>query len=434
MGKVIIDFDAYKSFEDNFKKSKSNLISIIKKISDLNTSYETKINAYLQDNSAVYNNMVKSESNSLINSVEDIATNVINKISNISNKYQSIEKDSYNEVVMLAKTLFDINNTSDSNISKNTVINKEQEEKASLFNNKAVKNFLNNFDYQKFHMTKEELEEELWYIYCQRGKKEVNYIMNALLNNEPDNYDEYEFNTKELLHDQSYYNFSSNVNEYETNSENITINNYTFEFVQVLDKDITNIERLAYNFCKANVINTLKTLPDTFLAKGVSGSSNAIVLTSSREVFNRSSTDWAGFYKTDNSIFPSHNTIVIDAHGSLYANTYYTQDVVIHEMSHKFDDMLYEGFFKNTSLGGYYYTKNDRTWKDLYSKYNKTVSSINSGGYEDFPDEQEFFSDAMVAYYKSGDHLKKLCPEVYDYITNLLGADYGNCYTNKIGS
>ena len=148
-----------------------------------------------------------------------------------------------------------------------------------------------------------------------------------------------------------------------------------YEFNQVLPKDCTKIEGLVYNFSKANIINTMRTLPDKYLKLCSEGSSNSIILTTSREAMNNDGT-WSGYYKPSSIYRRNNNMIVIDIHGSLNDNEYYTQDTIIHEMAHKFDDMMYETSFLDKLFGRSSYTNNTTEWKNCYNKYKNVSHSI----------------------------------------------------------
>ena len=65
------------------------------------------------------------------------------------------------------------------------------------------------------------------------------------------------------------------------------------------------------------------------------------------------------------------NMIVVDIHGSFNDNVFYTQDTIIHEMGHKFDDMMYETNIIEKLFGKPSYTNNNNEWSKCYNKYNK---------------------------------------------------------------
>ena len=294
------------------------------------------------------------------------------------------------------------------------------------------KTYINGFDYEKHGFTKEQVEKELIYIYDKRGPNEAYSVMRALVNNEPKNYSEYNFNPKKQINSDSYYDYNSKtIDNYMTNSEMIDINGYTYEFAQVLPKDCTNVEYLAYNFAKANTINTMRTLPNKYLELCTKGNSNAIVLTSNTEAMNNNG-NWSGYYKASSLFRKSTNMIVIDANGSFNNNEYYTQNTIIHEMAHKFDDMMYSKNIIDKLFGKTNYTETTSEWQSAYKKYKDVLNSINTNGYEDYPNVNEFFGDATVAYFKDPQATKALCPEVYNLINKMLDGEYGYSYSDKI--
>lgn len=300
-------------------------------------------------------------------------------------------------------------------------------------------NFLNNynkmlgdFNYQKYGLTREILEKDITYIYDTRGSNEAYNVVHALSKNCPDNYLDYNFNPQSQIKDNSAYDYNKRIiSNYQTNSEMITINGYEYEIAQVLPKDCTQTERLAYNFCKSNVINTMRTLPDSYLKYGASGNSNTIILTSNVDTMNNTG-NWGGYYKASSLFGRNNNMLVIDAHGSFIDNEYYTQDILIHEMGHKFDDMMSKNNIFDYLFGKTYYTSKNDDWGNLFDKYKNVLSGINSNGYENYPNVNEFFGDVTVAYFKSPETLKKLCPEVYDSFSSMLGGEYKESYNSRI--
>ena len=292
--------------------------------------------------------------------------------------------------------------------------------------------YLNGFDPEKFGLTKEEVKKELIYIYDNKGPNEAYSIMRALVNNCPKNYDEYHFAPKKQINSNGYYDYNKKtIDNYITNSEVIDINGYEYEFAQVLPKDCTNVEYLAYNFAKANTINTMRTLPNKYLELCSKGNSNTIVLTSSNNAMNNDG-NWSGYYKSSSLFSKNTNMIVIDAHGSFNNNEYYTQNTIIHEMGHKFDDMIYSKNIIDKLFGKTSYTAASNEWKTAYDKYKNVINSINTNGYESYPNVNEFFSDATVAYFKDPDAVKTLCPEVYNLMNKMLDGEYGFSYNEKI--
>ena len=292
--------------------------------------------------------------------------------------------------------------------------------------------YLENFDFGKYGLNKDDVIKDLLTILNKHGTSEAHSIMHALVNNAPENFDEYHFNPGNLKNSYKYYDLNTKtIDKYITSSEVININGYDYEICEVFSKDITNLERKVYEFSKANVINTMRTLPDKYLDLCSRGSSNAIILTTDRMAMENSGS-WSGYYKPSSIYVRNNNMITIDIHGSLIDNEYYTQDTIIHEMAHKFDDMMYEANIIDKIFGKPNYTNNNSEWENCFKKYKNVLNSINLNGYEEFPNVNEFFGDAMVAYFKSPEAVKKLCPELYNLANNMLDGEYGYSYNDKI--
>ena len=295
-----------------------------------------------------------------------------------------------------------------------------------------VNTIFDNFNPEEFGLDKETIVNDLVYVYDKRGSAEAYNIIRALINNKPSNYHDYNFNPSKQIYSNKHYDYNSKtIDNYQTNSEVININGYDYEIAQVLPKDCTNTEMLAYNFGKANVINTMRTLPNKYLELCSKGNTNAITLTCSRDAMNNNA-NWSGYYKPSSILSGNTNMITIDIHGSFIDNEYYTQDTLIHEMGHKFDDMLQSKSIINWLLGNITYTGSNGEWNTLYNKYGNVLSGINLGGYEKYPNVNEFFGDATVAYFKKPIMLKALCPEIYNEISNMLDGEYGYSYYDVI--
>ena len=293
-------------------------------------------------------------------------------------------------------------------------------------------NFFKKFNPEDFGLDRESVINDLIYTYDNRGSKEAYAIMKALENNCPENYSTYNFQPKKQKHPNASYDFNDDVvSKYQTNSEDINVNGYSYEIVQVLPKDCTKTEELAYNFGKANIINTMRTLPDKYLEICSKGNSNAIVLTCTQSVTNNNA-NWSGYYKPSAFLSDDTNSITIDIHGSFTDNSFYTQDTLIHEMGHKFDDLLYGKNIVDWIFGVTAYTNSKKEWSEAYKKYNNVLSGINLGGYTSYPNVNEFFGDTTVAYFKNPEMLKTMCPEAYNLMSNMLDGEYGYSYDQKI--
>ena len=303
-------------------------------------------------------------------------------------------------------------------------------QRQSFINNYS--NYLKGFNPEKYGLTWEQVKNELIEIYDTKGPSEAYSIMRALVNNAPSNYNEYNFNPQKQIKSNSYYDYNkNNIDDYITNSEIININGYEYEIAQVLPKNCTNIEMLSYNFCKANIINTMRTLPNKYLDLCTKGNSNTIVLTCNTKAMNNSG-NWSGYYKASSLFKKNTNMIVIDAHGSFNNNEYYTQNTIIHELGHKFDDMIYSKNIIDKIFGKINYTTSSDEWENAFNKYKNVLNSVNTNGYTEYPNVNEFFGDAVVAYFKNPNAVKTLCPEVYGLINKMLDGEYGYSYNDKI--
>lgn len=344
----------------------------------------------------------------------------------------------YFETKLLSHYADNINKESSKNKLENIDLCYSKDEKLENFCQKKnfieyVNNYFNNFNPHEHGLTEETVIKELLEVYDKRGPNEAYKLIKALENNKPDNYHQYNFRAGNQINSNSYYDFNNNtINNYQTNSEIINVNGYDYEFVQVLPKDCTNIERIAYNYGKANIINTMRTLPNKYLEL-CSKSNNTVTLTCDRSAMNNNS-NWSGYYKPSSFFGSNSNNITIDIHGSFTDNVFYTQDTLIHEMGHKFDDMIQSKSIVDWLFGRTSYTKTNSEWDKAYKKYRNVLNSINSGGYMDYPNVNEFFGDAAVAYFKNPEIEKELCPEVYNLISNMLDGEYGYSYNDKIVS
>jgi hypothetical protein len=295
-----------------------------------------------------------------------------------------------------------------------------------------AKEYFQEFRPEEFGLDKDSVINDLVEVYDRRGANEAYAVMHALENNAPVNYHEYNFNPTSQINSNNYYDFNKNtINNYQTNSEMINVNGYDYEIAQVLPKDCTKTEMLAYNFGKANIINTMRTLPDKYLELCSKGNNNTITLTASRDAMNNNA-NWSGYYKPSSLFGKNTNNITVDIHGSFTDNVFYTQDTLIHEMGHKFDDMSQSKSIIDWIFGTTSYTRSNSEWTDAYKKYNNVLNSINNGGYTTYPNVNEFFGDAAVAYFKNPDEIKALCPEVYSLMNKMLDGEYGYSYNEKI--
>lgn len=359
----------------------------------------------------------------LLVEIETALGEPIEKIMKADYKEEYIEKKLFDYYVSLT------NDSNDDNNYKKYLLNEicdfglednnyDTRVKAALIKSRMPDDMLNaiisstkNFDYKKIGYSNiEDVVDELVILCDKRG---VSSNFSDLLEKISNKDTNYVFNPIETTKDTSYYSLlPSAYIPYNINSEIININGYDFDFAQVLPTDCTKLERIIYDYCKYEVINTMKTLPDNYLKVASSGDSNAIVLTSSIKYTNNFNELWGGYYTPSGK---DANTIVILTPLYGVSSEYYTEDVVIHEMGHKFDDYSY------ASDEHYYYTEASNEWNKYYERYKEVLPPIVEGGYDPIPDTQEFFAETASAYFKNPDELKELCPEVYDDFHKMLG-------------
>ena len=125
---------------------------------------------------------------------------------------------------------------------------------------------IKKFDYEKFGFTYECLMQNFEYIYEKHGYDGLFLVVVALTKHCPDNFFDYNFNPLDEPKPDWFYDYNDAlITDYQINSENISIKGYWFDIAQVLPKNCTPLERLAFDFLKANVINTMHSLPDNYL-------------------------------------------------------------------------------------------------------------------------------------------------------------------------
>ena len=296
--------------------------------------------------------------------------------------------------------------------------------------------FFAAFDFKRFGLNAFDVLNELSEIYLRSGRDETTNIMYALLNNCPDNYEDYNFNPVSQLYDDNQYGYNPDtIGNYETNSEIISINGINFEFAQVLPKNCTNIERLVYNFAKANCINTMKTLPKEYLDLSTEcyDRGNVIILTCDKNAMTYPG-GWAGLFNQHPSIvlprkdFAS-GIICLDIHLTIeYAKSkelseFITKDGFIHELGHRFCTLTGQN------------VDSQKDWWNLVSFFNKLkMEVILPLGYDSdaYDDINEFVADIFAAYFTRGEELKRFCPDLYEKISQMLGGDFGGSYSKNI--
>lgn len=277
------------------------------------------------------------------------------------------------------------------------------------------KGILGNFDYAKYGFSSmDEVLDDMVRIYMRNGFIDAYLIAEKLLWL-PDNYIPSNFDPTIQLKDDDYYGYYP-LECFETNSENITVNGYVFDIAQVLPENCTKLEQVYYNFLKDEVIKTLSSLPDNYLKAASMGKSNAIVLTCSQDAMFYGSGDWGGYYTF---IGTAPNTIVINCQDVDSYVGYYTNDIVIHEIGHKFDDMMFDNIIDDSNMV-VYHTEASSEWSNYYEKYQHVLPSLVDNGYSVIPNSQEFFAESAVAYFKNPEGLKQHCEEVYNAFEKLL--------------
>ena len=400
-----------------------------KYIDDPNKITELKINEIEKDTDSIKNSTLFL--NNIINELVEATGEDIDKLMNANHSLNYFENRLVNYYAE------NINN----NVSKNKLDLIElcyaKDEKINNLCKKHnfieyLSTYFTKFKPEEYGLDKNTVITELVEIYDKRGASEAYSIMKALENNCPSNFHEYHFNPKSLINNYDYYDFNEKtIINFQSNSEIININGYNYEITQVLPKDCTKIERLAYDFGKANIINTMRTLPDKYLKLCQEGNSNTIILTFNKEAMNNNA-NWSGYYKPTSFMGTSNNNITIDIHGSFNYNEFYTQDTLIHEMGHKFDDVIHKKNVIDWLFGNTTYSKSSTEWNQAYKKYKDVLNTINIGGYVSYPNVNEFFGDATVAYFKDPDILKSMCPEVYELMNNVLDGEYGYSYNERL--
>ena len=294
-----------------------------------------------------------------------------------------------------------------------------------------------HLNYDLYGLSQDDILGDLIYIYDVHGRDRERNVLNAITYNCPSNFADYDFHPGIQIRSDGHYGYNSSIRNYQTNSEIISINGVDYDFAQVLPKDCTSTEMLAYNMCKANVINTMRTFPDVYLDYS-SQKNQVVVLTCSNSI---KSDNWGGLYDTTNFLFHSSGNVYIWSDMSFWSNTYTTRDTVIHEFGHKLDDNLVgNGRYESLLFSDRYFTRhNSSSWEKLYRDYKGILPGI-AGGYSEetfdsmnkFVALAEFFAESMTAYFAEPDELKRLCPDVYEAITNIFGEDYGGIYNDRI--
>ena len=292
-----------------------------------------------------------------------------------------------------------------------------------------LREFQDEFNYDRFGLDVDEVRKELLYIYEKRGSDEMELIMHALLYNCPDNFEEYNFNPTEMQppYEGRYALDPSLYGTYKLNVEKITIHGIEFEYVQTLPSDCTGIEALANNFTKARMCNTLRSLPKSFL-RCVTAKCNTIVSTHDDDISlykNSSAAEW--YNPNQGSAFDS--CIILKGYSALRDVEWYTKNAFIHELGHKFDDTLAD--LLGTKIPWNWSAVDKVKWEDFYTRYKNITQAMTESGYNPPPDVGEFFAEVICSYFIAPDELQGLAPDLYDEISALLGGDYGKSFNKN---
>ena len=225
------------------------------------------------------------------------------------------------------------------------------------------------------------------------------------------------------------YGFRTNITNYKILTEKVNIGGFTFEFLQVVSKTITEAKLKVNNTVKSKIIKTMSYLPKKYLEYNNRRINAFIVANSGAEsAIGTGKSGWAGYY--------------IEDAGSLAIlavnEKFYTEDAVIHEMGHKFDNVL----AIDKGIAGSIYTEDGMTcewsiseaysshsskWESWLSKYDGNFI-VKYGGDGLHYNPNEFFANSFVAYFTMPDTLKKKYPEIYKELSSYLGGDYGHYY------
>ena len=292
--------------------------------------------------------------------------------------------------------------------------------------------FFATFDFKRFGLNEFDVLNELGDIYLRSGKEESLKIMYALLNNCPDNYEDFNFNPVAQMYDDNQYGYNPDtIGNYETNSEIININGVDFEFAQVLPKNCTNIERLAHNFTKAKIINTMRAMPSELIdiQNEYYDRGNVIVITCDIDAMKKGGM-YSGFFDSSSTFgLPRTNfssgIICVNGDYALRNSEWVTKYTIVHELGHRFC------FLTDNGVGWSYNSE----WAELANLWNRfKMEILLPSGYDipDYDDYDEYMADIIAAYFIKGESLKRLCPDLYNKITELLGKDLGGSYTQGV--
>ena len=445
-----IEFDEY-----TYNKIMTNLIN-------LNESSEANINSSCASIQSIINSFYDHYSGGDIDSIkENISTylNCINELSENINysilAYSACDKELIDKANYIIDELFnndeklesrfksiindsieDSNNNDIYTFKENTDFNKLSNELGEFSENyKTVKEVVDKYDYNRFCVNKGQMTDDLYLILTQIGTDYFNRVVNGLANM-PKNYDKLVFETTKFEGNYSDYDINEKYLEYsDINTEKIPIHGKKIEFVQVLPKGCTATEELVYNFAKANVINTITSLPDSF-ANVVLNNNNPIVLTYNPLTQIHSDFSNGYYIQNNNSDSSNKNSVpfVFNVQQSLTKNETLTNYDVIYTMAKKFaevKDCVKIDNDKRVVIMAAKYSIDPRVrWQLLCDTRGESVHN--------------YFANMVATYFTDSKIILPKRHIQYDFfsadvsvkqmIDDILGGDYSDAYTKYIDS
>jgi len=278
-----------------------------------------------------------------------------------------------------------------------------------------------------------------------------NAFLNAIANNCPDNYKDFNFNPNitnfsnlELGKKLNFYNLKNGFDDkYVITIEKININGKSVEIVQILPgstndygeakTSLTNLEQHFNNIYKANVINTVNNkIPVPVLESISSDTDIKFILTDENEVLlnNENNKGCPGLYDMQSG------SICLEPIGMINSGDLSVDNVVAHQIGHKFDanydnksihrnlsETVHEIFNSNVDALSYSSnTKDDRFYKMAQNNADKLsyIDNIFPTSNSFKKSTTEFFASSFDAYVNNEKDLITLCPEVHDAITQMI--------------
>ncbi len=407
---IVNGFDDYYSL-DGIDSIKQNIDTYLNSINELSENINYSILAY------------SACDKELIDKANYIIDELFNNDEKLESRFKSIINDS----------IEDSNNNDIYTFKENTDFNKLSNELGEFSENyKTVKEVVDKYDYNRFGVNKGQMTDDLYLILTQIGTDYFNRVVNGLANM-PKNYDKFVFETTKFEGNYSDYDINEKYLEYsDINTEKIPIHGKKIEFVQILPKGCTATEKLMFYFTKANVINTITSLPDSF-ANVVLNKNNPIVLT-----YNPLTQIHYEFNKNGNYIRDYNSKeiapFVFDVGLSFTENEKITNYDVIYTMARKFaevKDCVNITDKRNDPLLPIWLLFDDRLkWQILSGEWDKRA--------------YDYFANKVATYFISSNGIpseKHVKYQAYngilsekDMIKSLLGGDYRDAYKKYIDS